>query len=136
MSPPMPRGRKPRGRRGQEMGAAQKPMSERPVVEGSLRIVGLAGLLCTVSVDLASPVAEAQKIIAKTAGVPVREQHLITQDRELWANEVLGDALGDQDEVTLLRCDAKAMAIKRATQTGTLALERARRLTMKGSTLQ
>ena len=100
-------------------------------VEASLRIVGLGGLVCTVSVNLAATVAEAQKLIAKTAGVPVREQHLISRDRRLSANEVLGDALGKDNEVTLLRCDAKAMAIKSAMRTGSLALERARRLTMQ-----
>ena len=107
------------------------PRAQKERVEGSLQVVSLGGLLCTVSVDMAATVEEAQKVIAKTAGIPVREQQLISQNRPLCAREVLGDVLGKEDEVTLVRCDAKAMAIKSAMRTGSLALERARRLTMQ-----
>ena len=89
--------------------------------------------MCTVSVDMAATVAEAQKVIAKSAGIPACEQHLISKDRRLSANETLGDALGKDEEVTLIRCDAKAMAIKSAMRTGSLALERARRLRVQCS---
>ena len=132
MSPsPVVRARRHKARSGVEpvRPGAHPPPAD--AVQASLRIVGLGGLLCTVSVNLAATVAEAQKLIAKTAGVPVCEQHLISHDRRLFANEVLGDALGKDSEVTLLRCDAKAMAIKSAMRTGSLALERARRLTMQ-----
>ena len=95
-------------------------------VMGSLRILGLSGLLCTISVDMAATVAKAQKVIAKCAGIPVREQRLMCRDRQLSVHEILGEALGNDDEVTVLRCDERAMAIKSAMQTGSLALERAR----------
>ena len=94
----------------------------------SLRVIGLGGLLCTISVDMAATVAEAQKAIAKSARIPAREQHLMYNDRRLSMNEILCDVLGKDDEVTLLRCDAKAMAIESAMRTGSLALQRARRL--------
>ena len=89
---------------------ARKAAARPAPMEGSLRILGLGGCLCTVSVDMAAPVAAAQKVIAKSAGIPVGEQQLICRDRELSAHEILGDALGEDDEVTLLRCDAKALA--------------------------
>ncbi|CAE7361337.1 unnamed protein product [Symbiodinium natans] len=110
---------------------ARKAAARPAPMEGSLRILGLGGCLCTVSVDMAAPVAAAQKVIAKSAGIPVGEQQLICRDRELSAHEILGDALGEDDEVTLLRCDAKALAIKSAMRTGALALERARRMAMQ-----
>ena len=52
---------------------------------------------------MAAPVAKAQKAIAKSAGIPVREQHLMCHDRPLSANEILGVALGEDDEARLPR---------------------------------
>ena len=42
-----------------------------------LQVLGLQGLLCTVSVDLTWSVYEAQKAIAKRSRIPVREQCLL-----------------------------------------------------------
>ena len=104
----------------------------------SLRVVGLAGPLCTISVDLgATTVFEAQKMIAKSAGIPTQEQQLISHNRGLSRHEILGKALGESDEVTLLRRDSKSLAVESAKITGALALERARRMAMqRGSNIQ
>ncbi|CAE7024923.1 unnamed protein product [Symbiodinium natans] len=131
MSPEVVQAPRKRQSKAKRASAAHPSNKAEPKKEGSLRVLGLGGLLCTVSVDLLAPVAEAQKVIAKSAGIPVREQQLVCRDRHLSANEILSDALGEEDEVTLLRCDAKAMAIKSAMRTGSLALERARRLMMQ-----
>ncbi|CAE6912267.1 unnamed protein product [Symbiodinium sp. CCMP2456] len=93
-----------------------------------LRIVGLTGLLGTISIDLQTTVTEAQKMIAKSLNIPVPEQHLISQSRCLSCNELLGGALGENLEVTLLRCDRKTLILESAKQTGSVALERARRM--------
>ena len=93
-----------------------------------LRIVGITGLLGTISIDLQTTVAEAQKMIPKSLKIPAQEQHLISQSRCLSCNEPLGGALGENLEVTLLRCDRKALILKSAEQTGSVALERARRM--------
>mmetsp|Transcript_36236 Transcript_36236/g.86737 ORF Transcript_36236/g.86737 Transcript_36236/m.86737 type:complete len:131 (+) Transcript_36236:53-445(+) len=118
----------PTRRRG---GVKQRSPPLRVPCAGSLQVVGLGGFLCTVEVDLAASVWEAQLAIAKTAGIPAREQSLLCQERRLASSELLQDALAGEHEVTLVRCDAKVLAMKAALRTGATALERARRLAEK-----
>ena len=93
----------------------------------------MSGVLCTLSVDLAANVHEVQKQIAEAACIPVREQCLLCNQREVKASERIGEALAGEDEITVVRCDARVMAIKSAMQTGALALERARSLASTGA---
>eukprot|EP00435_Cladocopium_sp_Y103_P046008 s519_g13.t1 len=115
MAPRCPRGR--RGHRG--VGAR---------VEGSVTVLGLSGVLCTVSVDFSAPVREAQKVIEKAASIPVGEQRLLCNQQVLRSNDLLGEALQGGNEVTVVRCDSKTIIMDLALETGNTVLERARRL--------
>lgn len=94
--------------------------------EGSITVLGLSGVLCTVSVDLSAPVREAQKVIEKAASIPVGEQRLLCNQQVLRSNDPLGEALQGGQEVTVVRCDSKTITMDLALETGNIVLERAR----------
>eukprot|EP00930_Biecheleria_cincta_P047911 TRINITY_DN33310_c0_g1_i1.p1 TRINITY_DN33310_c0_g1~~TRINITY_DN33310_c0_g1_i1.p1 ORF type:complete len:127 (+),score=31.24 TRINITY_DN33310_c0_g1_i1:67-447(+) len=91
-----------------------------------LQVYGLSGWICSVSVAPDARISAVRRLLARAAGVPVRQQMLTSGGNQLDDHDVVGVVIGDAKELMLVRCDPSVVAKASMARAGRVVLARAR----------
>ena len=95
---------------------------------------GVAGPVCTVTVDANNSISALKSAIQKQTGIPPRQQRLMNGKQPLAADEVVSAIV--PDGVTLIKIDMKKALMEEMRQTGSAAEAKAKQIKLAMKTVE